>query len=193
MKDIIFYQVSGSIFRNKGSVNDLIEIDEIFEAENPIQARKKAFDFYQNFIDVFLESKNFSINTNYEEQEIVLKDFFSSYQKEYFMLGDNIFDEKDVDSDKGIFIHLVKKNGLTHKRKNNEIIYEERLLIHCIDNQFRNLKNTVFNFLVQEYELYIINNFDIENFRLDIDTAIGFDAENIQSILRTPINFNTIF
>lgn len=51
-----FYQVQGTMFRSKGNENDLIEVNEIFKEENPIIARVKAFNHFQSYIEVFLES-----------------------------------------------------------------------------------------------------------------------------------------
>lgn len=53
-----YYQVKRSLYRSKGNQEDLIEINEIFKNQEPILARERAFDVYQNYIDVLFGYAN---------------------------------------------------------------------------------------------------------------------------------------
>lgn len=86
MKSKIFYHLKGTMFRSKKNETNLIEINEIFEDENPIIAREKAFNAYQNYIDVFLQAKEKEY-ISYEQTVIELKDFTSSYKREFLKFG----------------------------------------------------------------------------------------------------------
>ena len=73
------------MFRSRGNDTNLIEVNEIFKDDNPIIAREKAFKCFQNYIDVFLDSKGLQY-ISHEETERVLHDFFNSHEKKYFKL-----------------------------------------------------------------------------------------------------------
>lgn len=53
----IFYIIRGEVYRSKGNTENPIEIYEEFREVEPIIARDKVFSYYQNYIDVFLDSK----------------------------------------------------------------------------------------------------------------------------------------
>ena len=89
--------------------------------ENPIVGREKAFRVYQNYIDVFLESKGKSY-VSHEETEIVLKDFVSSYRRDFARIGGQAIGdmEIDFDYDKGMNIFLVMADSNTLTTREGE-------------------------------------------------------------------------
>lgn len=106
MKAKFFYQVKGTMFRDQNDQTNLIEVDEIFKDDNPIIAREKAFRCYQNYIDVFLESRG-EVYTTHEEAVIALQDFVNSYKPGYFKIGNTNVLELHVDYGKGLSISLA--------------------------------------------------------------------------------------
>ena len=57
MKAKFFYLVTGSMFRYKKDETNLIIVDEVFIDDIPIIARENAFNYFQSYIDVLLESR----------------------------------------------------------------------------------------------------------------------------------------
>ena len=47
-----FYLLKGTLYRSPNNPEDLIEIHEVFENDNLIEARERAFEVYQNYVDV---------------------------------------------------------------------------------------------------------------------------------------------
>ena len=125
MKSKIFYQLKGTMFRSKNNETNFIEINEIFVDESPIVAREKAFNTYQNYIDVFLQAKEKEY-ISHEQTVIELKDFTSSYKREFLKFGNEIIDEIDLDFDKGLNIYMVYQNSPIFKTVEGEVIYENK-------------------------------------------------------------------
>ena len=147
-----FYYIRGTMFRSKGNENNLVEVSEVFKDDNPIVAREKAFRVYQNYIDVFLESKGKSY-VSHEETEIVLKDFVNSYRREFVSVGGQVIGgmEIDVDYDKGMNIFMVMSDSPTLTTREGELYFEDKRLIHYIGNGFMDFKAEVFESLVFEF------------------------------------------
>lgn len=192
MKSKIFYQLKGTMFRSKGNEKDLIEIDEIFEDENPIIAREKAFNAYQNYIDVFLQGKEKEY-ISYEQTVIELKDFSSSYKREFVKIGNEIIAEIDVDFDKGLSIYMVYENSPIYQTVEGEKIYENKLLIHFIENKLSDLVWNVLDNLFEEFKVYELYKYNFKNYKIEIETADPFSNEsNVKDYLETPIDFYRI-
>jgi hypothetical protein len=130
------YHVYGTLFRQpKLEVNPVI-VDKVFKSENLFEARKSAFRYFQNYVDVFLESKG-EVYRSHETMQSLLQDFVNSNQTMYSKIGG---EKIDADSDKGLFIYLV--DG------------ESKYLIHGFDNGFVDLHPYILVGLVSEYKLY---------------------------------------
>ena len=186
-----FYQISGTLFRTKGNESNPVEVLKVFKNENPIIAREMAFNYYQNFIDVLLESKGKEY-VSHEEMEIELQDFVNSYERKYFKLGGQIIAELDVDFDKGLNIYLVMADSEIYTSFQGEPIYEDKQLIHRIDNQFVDIKMELFHALRFEYSLYEKFEYEYKNFKRDYDVSGLFEDPIFNSILDTPIDFNKV-
>ena len=113
IKPEFFYQVSGRMFRTVANELNLVEVNEIFKNENPIIAREQAFNYYQDYIDVLLQSKGKSY-FSHEETEKELQDFFNSYKKKNVKIAGESIEgmEIDVDCDKGLGISLEDGTSL---------------------------------------------------------------------------------
>jgi hypothetical protein len=178
------------MFRSKGSENNLVEVSEVFKDDNPIVAREKAFRVYQNYIDVFLDSKGKSY-VSHEETEKVLKDFVSSYRRDFVKISEQAIGdlEIDVDYDKGMNIFLVMADSPTLTTQEGELYFEDKRLIHYIGNGFMDFKAEVFESLCFEYSLYQKYGYDMMDYKRDYNISSSAKIVSIRSILETPINF----
>jgi hypothetical protein len=192
MKPKIFYLLKGTMFRSKGNETDLVEINEIFKDENPIVARENAFKTYQNYIDVFLQANNKQY-ISYEQTVIELQDFTNSYKREYWKIGNEIISEIDLDFDKGLNLYMVYENSPIYQTVEGEKIYENKLLIHFIENKLSDLVWNVLDNLFEEFKIYELNKYDFRNYKIEIETADPFSNEsNVKDYLETPIDFYRI-
>ena len=192
MKPKIFYQLKGTMFRSKGNETDLVEINEIFKDKNPITARENAFKTYQNYVDVFLQANNKEY-LSYEQTVIELQDFTNSYKREFVKIGNEIIDEIDVDFDKGLSIYLIYENSPIYQTVEGEKIYENKLLIHFIENKLSDLVWNVLDNLFEEFKVYELNKYNFKNYKIEIETADPFSNEsNVKDYLKTPIDFYRI-
>ena len=192
MKSKILYQLKGTMFRSKKNETNLIEINELFEDENPIVAREKVFNAYQSYIDVFLQGKDKEY-ISYEQTVIELQDFTSSYKREFLKIGNEIIDEIDVDFDKGLSIYMVYENSPTFVTLEGEKIYENKLLIHFIESKLTDLVWNALDNLFKEFEVYKQNKYAFKNYKTEIETADPFsDESNVKEYLKTPIDFYRI-
>ena len=172
------------MFRSKGNDTNLIEVNEIFKYENPITARENAFKCYQNYIDVFLDSNGLQY-ISHEETERVLHDFFNSHKKKYFKLGVDIVDEINVDFDKGLTVYLVMENSKLSQGQN---LFEDRLVIHYIDNQSLDLHDHVLNALLQEFSLYEKYGYDYKDYKREYDLTGSPKGPKIGTVLESPLD-----
>ena len=192
MSNLIFYQLKGTMFRSKGNETDLIEVNEIFKDDNPIIAREKVFNAYQNYIDVFLQGKEKEY-ISYEQTVIELQDFTNSYKREFVKIGNEIIDEIDVDFDKGLSIYMVYENSTIYQTVEGEKIYENKLLIHFIENKLSDLIWNVLDNLFEEFKVYELNKYNFKNYKIEIETGDPFSNEsNVKDYLETPIDFYRI-
>lgn len=192
MKPKIFYQLKGTMFRSKGNETDLVEINEIFKDKNPITARENAFKTYQNYVDVFLQANNKEY-LSYEQTVIELQDFTNSYKREFVKIGNEIIAEIDVDFDKGLSIYMVYENSPIYQTVEGEKIYENKLLIHFIENKLSDLVWNVLDNLFEEFKVYELYKYNFKNYKIEIETADPFSNEsNVKDYLETPIDFYRI-
>lgn len=180
------------MFRSKKNETNLIEINEIFEDENPIVAREKAFNTYQNYIDVFLQSKGKEY-ISHEQTVIELKDFTSSYKREFLKFGNEIIDEIDLDFDKGLNIYMVYQNTPVFQTVEGEVIYENKLLVHFIENKLSDLIWNVLANLFEEFKIYENNKYNFKDKKIEVETFGSFsNKSNVKAYLKTPIDFYKI-
>ena len=186
-----FYLVSGTLFRSKADENNPIKIFEVFKDDNPIIAREKAFRFYQNYIDVFLESKGRTY-VSYEESVIALQDFVNSYQRKFATIGGHVLDEMEihVDFDKGLNIFMILSDSEPLTLPSGELYFDDSYHIHYINNEFMDLKREVFSNLRHEYSLYEKYGYDIKTNKREFNVAGLLKNPKMLSVLETPINFN---
>lgn len=117
MKPNYFYLLKGTLYRSPEKPEDLIEIHEVFEDDNLIDARERAFQVYQNYIDVLLESHQETYTTHdnanrvlhsFLEKEEDLEDLLNNPRTVKYPQPDTVHD-----FDKGISIFLVRTDSKT--------------------------------------------------------------------------------
>lgn len=188
MNKSFFYLVRGTLYRNSSTNPDLVEIDVVFKDENPIIAREKAFDFYQNYVDVFLE--NTGKESGSHQQNIChLRDFLKSENQSVFKIGDEVLFDVDDDFDKGLFVFLVFDDSKKFQTLEGLTIYEEKLLIHRLTYNPTELYVDLYNNLITEFEIYDFNKYDFKNHKVDNDKPTIYTIEGCKPYLRTPIEF----
>jgi hypothetical protein len=182
-----YYLLKGTLYRSKDNPHDLIEIHEVFKNDSPILARERAFEVYQNYIDVLLESKNLTYE-NHRDAVVSTKDFISIEPKIAPLFMEGIFGAIEDDFDKGISIYLVMPDSKTFTTLEGELIYEDKILIHDLNSEIAGLKEVMHTGLLQEYELYKKYDYDCEDYAASFPTAEKSAKNKYQYILRTPIN-----
>ena len=189
-----FYHVKGTLFRSKNNHDNLIEVNEIFRNESPIIARQNAFNYYQNYIDVFLQSKGEKY-ISHEETIRRLFDFVKSDQKQYAKIGTHIIDTIDADFDKGLSIYLVMENTKVFTTLEGETCYENKHLIHCLNNDLHDYVSTspyIIKGLTYEYKLYKKQGYDMANQQQTIEYVTPKSRTLKTTTLYSPINFQAL-
>lgn len=180
----IFYIIRGEVYRSKGNTENPIEIYEEFREVEPIIARDKVFSYYQNYIDVFLDSKRKNY-ISHEQAENDLQDFFNSFQEKYSIFG-------KIDADFGICIQIsfVFDETVVHTLKSGIKIYEGEEVIHGMHKNGEDIKEIYFKNLILEYSLYQKNEHETNGQSKAYNVAGLFEDKELKYILETPIGFN---
>jgi len=174
----IFYHLTGTFLRNAADETNPVVIDEVFVDDNPIAAREKAFGCYQNYIDVFLESRGKRYVAHVQTIS-ELQDFLNSRKPPQYSKIGNL--KMETDWDIGAEIYLVETPE-TYTTVEGRTVYIHKKLIHYIDKQMKvEYKHTIFNNLAYEYGLYRQNGWDCKN-HVTVCRNVYY--------LKTPIDFN---
>jgi hypothetical protein len=147
MNTKIYYKVVGALYRFKGNESDLIEIDETFEEENPIVARENAFECYQNYIDVLLQSKGEEY-ISHKRTVTILRDFVKSGRTH--KLSPDLVDMDNM----SLNVYLVKKIPKVIHHDNDETDNIDTWGIHYLDNQHEDHSGYILKSLLYEFSLY---------------------------------------
>lgn len=190
-----FYQLRGTLYRNVNNPQDLIEINEIFESDDPIDARERVFSAYQNLVDVLLQSKD----QEYTSHELTLenlKDFIqrNNFNKEEFnellSLNNTLFNTEN-DFDKGLCVYLVYSNSKSFTTVEGDLIYEEKLLLHDLNSQINGLRDVMFDNLLIEYKLYEKYEYNYKDYVTTYPKTTNLDPINaVNYILETPLIYS---
>lgn len=185
-----FYLLNGTIFSTPEDSSNLLEINEVFREESLIDARRKAFNKFQSYLDVFLESLGFAY-TSYEDTVKKLNDFVDSHRIEY---AGNIpeLGQLELDFDKGLFLYLVTDPSDTYTTKEGKLIYNKKYLVHFFNNNFDNYWRAAFNDLKEEYAFYVTHLIESGREKCSINTATRFKEQKMVNILTSPIGFQRI-
>jgi hypothetical protein len=131
MSAAIHYAVKAKLIRRKKDDGELdfLEVDKDFFNENPILAREAAFKFYQNYIDVLLESKGLRYESDKQARE-ALETFHDPKTSTRITIMGKSFDYPDSFGN-GIGVFIVV--DVPSESKEHDLTYADNLaLIHGI-------------------------------------------------------------
>ena len=188
-----YYLLKGTLYRSKDNPEDLIEINQEFKNNDPIEARKRVFEVYQNTIDVLLQSKGENYKSH-DQARIVLTSFIRNNHinfNEVRTTLNSFYDKFDaeIDFDKGLSIFLVHSNTKIFTTLEGQVIYEDKLLLHDLNSQIKGLKEDMFNALLAEYNLFQKFDYDCKDYITTFPTTNNLEAKDTNYVLSTPINY----
>jgi hypothetical protein len=167
----MFYIIRGEVYLPAEHTNETLEIFEEFHDSNPIFARTKAFIYYQNYIDIFLESKAKKY-LSHEQAEVDLQDFFNSQNR-----SKELKNPEFGDYGMCIQISFVYDDSIVHTLKNGINIYKGEEVIHGIHNKKEDLRKIYLRNLKLEFNYYKKHNYDFENYKKALDVSELFEEK----------------
>lgn len=150
-----FYLLKGTIYRNLDNEKNLIEINEVFQNDSLLEARKQAFSKLRSYIDVFLES----ISKEYSSHWQVVNDLesFIKSSKVQFAMNNPALGKMDSDFDKGLFLYLVTDPSDVYITKEGDTVYNKKITVYSFSNETLEDTNIIRSGLEKEYQFYINN------------------------------------
>jgi len=181
------YVVKSKLIRSSESnTQNLIEFEKVFEHDNPIIARRQAFNHYQNYIDVLLEGKGKKYISDIQAR----RDLFThidSGTAQTFSNNKITLDFND-DYDKGIGIYLI--NDKSVKYKDIDLIAGEKYLIHSIEHFDKRDLIAMIEGLICEKCLYKYYGYNFKGYNSIVDFCkFEFSQFGSRSILKTPFDW----
>ncbi|HET8809648.1 MAG TPA: ATP-binding protein [Flavobacteriaceae bacterium] len=199
------YIVKAKIIRKIKENNeiDFLEFEEKFENENPIIARKSAFELYQNYIDVLLEAKGKKYLSDKQAKK-ELTSFVDLETKSKIKLGEEEIEWSDSFAyGLGVFliIDIPKPDKIYEDKKGDEFF------IHGLGNISRlNHPDSLISELEKEFEYYKFNKYETENNQTEIvfchseewaegylgngEWLEGYSEPNTYLMLQTPFDWS---
>lgn len=189
-----YYLLKGTLYRSQDNPEDLIEINQEFKDNDPIQARKRVFEVYQNTIDVLLQGKGKNYKSH-DQARIVLTDFIKNNHINFSKIRppfNSFYDKFDIeiDFDKGLSIYLVHSNSNTFTTLEGQVIYQDKLLLHDLNSQINGLKVCMYNALLTEYKLFQKYGYDCKDYITTFPKTTYLDAKDANYFLNTPMDYN---
>lgn len=193
MKTAFHYLVKAKLIRyiNADDIN-FIEVEEKFENENPILARDDAFNFYQNYIDVLLQSKGLKYQSDKQARK-ELQSFIDSGTSTKVKFPEKGW-EINESAGNGIAIFLVIDTSQEKGHKK-----DDELLIHGIRDLSRGFNDTddVIIDLNKEHNLYKQFGYETKNKQREIiycsqdewEDGYREDEPFTYTILETPFDW----
>lgn len=186
MSASIHYIVKSKLIRfiKEGEIN-FIEINEKFENDNPIEAREKAFDFYQNNIDVLLQGKDKKYLSHEQAEEDLNPFVDSGIMVKWNELAEGF--EFPNSYGNGIGVYMVVDKPIEDYVFDDKI--GEEFLIHGISYN-RNDPQAFMDSLTHEYLYYNQFNYDTKNYAIKVNFYEADANEvNEEIILKTPFDW----
>jgi len=189
MKVSIHYAVKAKLIRSTKDNGefDFLIINEEFHDESPILAREAAFKYYQNYIDVLLESKGLKYESDNQARK-ALESFHNpkTFQKVEFMGRVDYFPDSWGN---GIGVFVVIDNPILGDPITDSI--GEEILIHGIGSIGRVEPQGLMDGLNSEYEYYDYYKYDIKNYKIFVPFyEYDIQESEINEILKTPFDWD---
>ena len=209
----IYYVVKGKFIRCTTADNiDFVKFEEVFEDENPILAREKAFEYFENYIDVLLDSKeNFldRFKPQYSTEKYVpisdlphnpelsaieeLEERLKHLSKYNSDSDSNYRDHIDIYN--GIGIYLVMNVPIHPSDAKVENYEPEDYPIYGIDfNGDVFYPEVLIDGLTSEFEYYKHFNYDTKDYAINIKYHYSGKKEaEEEKILETPFDWDELY
>ena len=212
MKAAIHYIVKGKFIRcTTADQIDFVKFDELFEDENPILARERAFEYFQNYLDVLLDSDK-NVRDRFKSQYTILKELSlpelppineSSTTEEikerlkYFNENYNIkSDFRDrIDVFNGIGIYLIMNVPIVPPSVIVDDYEPEDYPIFGLDfNQDVFDPKVMIDGLTSEFQYYEHFKYDTKDYAIQIKYHYSGEPEpEEETILDTPFDWKELF
>lgn len=198
MKTAFHYEVRVRLIKLTNESNiEFQEFEEIFENENPIIAREKAFNHYQNIIEVLLESKN-ARYINDKQARAELKSFVDLEKNQKIIISQRETELNDLIG-KGIGVFFIVNKPIEIEINNeklktilSQIELNNEFLIHGIGNiGGADDPQTIMDGLNEEFEYYQHYKYDTKKYETNVE-FFEYDAgiSETNSILSTPFDWS---
>jgi hypothetical protein len=179
------YVVKGKLIRYiKDGIIDFIEINESIVNENPILARERAFEIYENHINVLLQG----VGKSYVSDKEARKDLISFFKPDANNKQDEDFNFR-ASYGNGIGVFMVIDQPIGAKTFEDKI--NDEFLIHGIGQiGFLDDPQTLMDGLNHEYWYYEHYSYDTKDYKQTVD-FYDYDGEvtDPNEILETPFDW----
>ena len=180
------YIVKSKLIRNiQHNKSKLLVFEDEFIDPDPIIAREKAFNHYQNYVDVLLQSKGKTYVSDAEARRH-LNSFINVDHGTNFFLDDQVINFHDsYENGLGIYlkVNLPIPNTFLQDKSGDEFI------IHGIENFCEQDFFVLMDNLFHEYWYYEHYSCDMKDYKEIIHYNSG--NSNIQAILKTPFDWKS--
>lgn len=148
----ICYRVKARLYKPGNGTEELIEVDRFFEEENPLEARSKAFNFFQNYKDVLLDAIHERDQEGFDI-EIALRNYLNIEPAGTIPIWGTTM-EIDPDYDKGIFLYFMSSEGEFFDIPGQKEISTDSRVIHHITKGMMDNWTCLVEGLSYEYLVY---------------------------------------
>lgn len=197
MKPAIHYAFKAKLIRRikENGEFDFIDVFQEFFDDEPIKAREKAFIFYQNYIDVLLDSKGLSYTSDKQARE-VMESFWDPKTSHLELFGEKQLKFPDAFGN-GIGVFLIIDEVIDEPEFN-----ENMVMIHGIGLLYEGFLSTnpdgLARGLAREYQYFQYFHYDLKGYMQSIavfdpsDWLEGDTSEQpkIFNILKTPFDWS---
>lgn len=194
MKAAFHYLVKAKLIRKiEGKELDFEEINKKFENENPIIARKEAFNHYQSWIDILLQDKGKEYVTDKEARKDLIS-FIEPGATAKLKTDDKEIEFNDESFGNGVGVYFVADQPPCL----SDFDIGEEVLIHGIGNFGGiSMHHTTFFNLFYEFEYYKHYNYETKNTETEITYCMrdawqdDWEEDGLitEKILKTPFNW----
>lgn len=180
----IRYRVKARLYKPGKNRNDLILVDRFFEEENPVEARVKAFHFFQSYKEVLLENINQPDGEGFLVENALNKYISSTPLIKVAIPGTSV--EIDPDFDKGIFLYFMSSEGEFFNISPSQQISSDMRVIHHVANGLLSNWTELVEGLIYEYQIYKKYNLDCRDLEKTYDFSHSTDRWKQTTLLETP-------
>ena len=168
---------------------DFVEYEQVFENENPIIAREKAFSHYQSIIDVLLQGKGKTYESDKQVRKY-LKSYIDSATSTKIKIGDKEIELSDSIG-YGIGIFFIIDNPIKGQHESIRDNEGDEWLIHGIGSLggYED-PQTLMDGLFTEFSYYENYKYDTKDYKRIVSFyEYDIDETDTNEILETPFDW----